>query len=57
MSFRTLFLGVLAAAGGFGGTVRAVTSGAGVLNVLSALGIGVLGLALAVAYIVDFGKR
>ncbi|MBZ4321891.1 hypothetical protein [Streptomyces huiliensis] len=54
---HTLVLGVFAAVGGLAGAIRAVGSGAGVLDVLVALGIGVAGLALAIAYIVDFGRR
>ncbi|MFI0736706.1 hypothetical protein ACH4PU_01165 [Streptomyces sp. NPDC021100] len=52
-----LVLGVCASVGGFAAAIRGVTSGASVFEVLAALGIGALGLALAIAYVVDFARR
>ncbi len=57
LSSRMLVLGVCASVGGFAGAIRGVASGASVFQVLAALGIGALGLTLAIAYVVDFGRR
>ncbi|MGK5638478.1 hypothetical protein ACSNOK_09220 [Streptomyces sp. URMC 126] len=57
LTSRILVLGVFAAVGGIAGSVRAVARGDGVLTVLALLGIGVLGVALAVAYVVDYARR
>lgn len=54
---HTLVLGILAAVGGIAGSVRAVGRGEEVLVVLALLGVGVLGVALAVAYVMDYAKR
>ncbi|MFE7115786.1 hypothetical protein ACFU99_10235 [Streptomyces sp. NPDC057654] len=54
---RTLVLGVLGAVGGIAGSINAISDGAGVLHILALAGIGVLGLALAIAYVIAYSKR
>ncbi|MEV0264645.1 hypothetical protein AB0I49_25350 [Streptomyces sp. NPDC050617] len=54
---RTLVAGVAGAVGGTAGTVNAISDDAGVLNILALAGIGVLGLALAIAYVIAYAQR
>ncbi|WP_240137766.1 hypothetical protein [Streptomyces sp. MUM 178J] len=54
---RTLILGVLASVGGIGGFITAVTQGAGIVEILGALAVGVMGLLLATGYIVGYARR
>jgi hypothetical protein len=54
---RTLILGILGTMAGAVGTVGGISGGAGVLEVLIFIGIGILGLALAVGYVVVASKK
>ncbi len=54
---RTLILGILGTMAGVVGTVGGISAGAGVLEILGFIGIGILGLALAVGYVVVASKR
>ncbi|RLV08797.1 hypothetical protein CTZ27_08570 [Streptomyces griseocarneus] len=54
---RALLLGILGTVAGVVGTVDGFSTGAGVLEILGFIGIGILGLALAVGYIVVVSKR
>lgn len=57
MGHRALVLGVCASVGGCAGSIRAVLDGAGVLEILALAGIGVAGLILAVACVVEYSRR
>ncbi|MEU0920410.1 hypothetical protein ABZ384_23515 [Streptomyces cyaneofuscatus] len=50
-------LGMCLAVGGLGGGVRAARDGEGVLRALGIFGSGLLGLALAVAYVVNYRRE
>ncbi|KOG89191.1 hypothetical protein [Streptomyces varsoviensis] len=54
---RTLVAGVIGALAGATGTVSAVSGDAGVLEILAFAGIGVLGLLLAIAYVLAYAQR
>ncbi|MFJ8847449.1 hypothetical protein ACIRFF_31640 [Streptomyces cyaneofuscatus] len=47
-------LGMCLAVGGLGGGVRAARDGDGILTVLGVFGSGLLGLALAIAYVLTY---
>ncbi|MBF6048848.1 hypothetical protein GO001_27215 [Streptomyces sp. NRRL B-1677] len=49
---RTLIMGILGTMAGVVGSVGGISAGAGVLEILGFIGIGLLGLALAVGYVV-----
>lgn len=49
---RTLIMGILGTMAGVVGSVGGISAGAGVLEILGFIGIGMLGLALAVGYVV-----
>ncbi|MFD8061139.1 hypothetical protein ACFXA0_17675 [Streptomyces cyaneofuscatus] len=50
-SSRSFVLGMRLAVGGIGGGVRAARDGEGILRALGIFGSGLLGLALAIAYV------
>ncbi|WP_449475014.1 hypothetical protein [Streptomyces abikoensis] len=54
---RTLVLGILGTMAGVVGSVGGMSAGAGVLEILGFIGIGIAGLALAVGYVVVASKR
>ncbi|MFH8790248.1 hypothetical protein [Streptomyces roseoverticillatus] len=54
---RTLIMGILGTMAGVVGSVGGISAGAGVLEILGFVGIGVLGLALAVGYVVVASRR
>ncbi|MEU8824752.1 hypothetical protein [Streptomyces sp. NPDC048636] len=54
---RSLVLGIGAGVAGFTGAIRGVMDGAGLLHILALTGIGVLGVALAVSYVLEYAKR
>ncbi|MFF4405825.1 hypothetical protein ACFY2W_32610 [Streptomyces sp. NPDC001262] len=49
-------LGIVAAVGGLAGSVRSPMDGAGVLQILAQLAVGLLGLTLAIAYVVEYSE-
>ena len=53
-SSRLFVLGMCLAVGGLGGGVRAARDGDGILTVLGVFGSGLLGLALAIAYVTTY---
>lgn len=49
---RTLVMGILGTLAGVVGSVGGISAGAGILEIVGFAGIGILGLALAVGYVV-----
>ncbi|MGW1195157.1 hypothetical protein ACWD4B_04760 [Streptomyces sp. NPDC002536] len=49
-------LGIVAAVGGLAGSLRSAMDGAGVLQILAQLAVGLLGLALAIACVVEYSE-
>lgn len=56
MGSRLLVLGIVAAVGGLAGSLRSAMDGAGVLQILAQLAVGLLGLALAIACVVEYSE-
>lgn len=54
---QPLMLGIVAAVGGLAGSVRSAMDGAGMLQILAQLAVGLLGLALAIACVVEYSKK
>lgn len=50
-------LGICASVGGIAGSVRGAAEGIGIIKVLGLLGIGILGILLTVAYIINYSKE
>lgn len=56
-SSRMFVLGMRLAVGGLGGGVRAARDGEGILRALGIFGSGLLGLALAIAYVANYRRE
>lgn len=54
---RTLIMGILGTVAGVVGTVGGISAGAGVLDTFGFVGIGLLGLALTIGYVVVAANR
>ncbi|MDT0490669.1 hypothetical protein RM717_09140 [Streptomyces griseus] len=56
-SSRTFVLGLCMSVGGLGGGVRAAMDGEGIWRALGISGVGLLGLALTVAWVVTYARE
>uniref|UniRef100_A0AAU3GT02 Uncharacterized protein n=1 Tax=Streptomyces sp. NBC_01401 TaxID=2903854 RepID=A0AAU3GT02_9ACTN len=54
---RTFVLGICAAVGGIAGSIRAVAEGGGFLEVVGTFAVGVFGVLLSVAWVLNHDRR
>ncbi|MFJ2555160.1 MULTISPECIES: hypothetical protein [unclassified Streptomyces] len=54
---RTFVLGICVAVGGISGSIRGAMDGTGILEVAGLLGLGILGVALTIRYVVLYARE